>query len=258
MGPIGVRAHLAPYLPTDPLAVVEPGKVGAVTSAPYGSASILPIPWMYIMMMGVEGLTSASEIAILSANYMLTRLKPHYRMRYVSNVSGLVAHEFIIDIAPFNKHGIHAEDVAKRLIDFGFHAPTVSWPVPESLMIEPTESESKLEIDRMCDALIQIRQEIRDVEEGRLEAKDSPLVRAPHTLADIIESDWNRPYTREQAAYPLPWVKEHKFWPSVNRLDQVWGDRNLFCACDGFEQVSALSGAGTGATATSTAAAAKH
>ncbi|MBI5861243.1 MAG: aminomethyl-transferring glycine dehydrogenase [Rhodocyclales bacterium] len=223
MGPIGVRAHLAPFLP---------GKddTGAVSAAPWGSASILPISWMYITLLGGSGLRRASEIAILNANYIAARLAPHYPVLY-TGAHGRVAHECILDLRGLKAvTGVTETDVAKRLMDYGFHAPTVSFPVPGTLMIEPTESEDKAELDRFCAAMIAIRHEIQRIESGEWPLADSPLKQAPHTAADLA-GDWNRPYDRVTAAFPLPWVATNKFWPSVNRIDDVYGDRNLFCAC---------------------------
>jgi glycine dehydrogenase len=234
MGPIGVQAHLAPYLPGH----VAKGGEGAVSAAPYGSAGILPISWMYIAMMGGAGLKRASEIAILNANYIAELLKAHYPVLYVGK-NGRVAHECILDIRPIKAaSGISETDIAKRLMDYGFHAPTVSFPVAGTIMIEPTESESKTELDRFVAALLSIREEIRQVEAGQWPAEDNPLKRAPHTQADLAEAEWNRPYSRQQAVFPLPWVAENKFWPSVNRIDDVYGDRNLFCACVPMENYS--------------------
>jgi glycine dehydrogenase len=232
MGPIGVAAHLAPFLPGHPLVPVGGAKaIGPVSAAPYGSPSILPISWAYIRLMGPEGLKDATRIAILNANYMAQQLEPHYPVLYRGE-RGRVAHEFILDCRPFKKTaGIEVEDIAKRLMDYGFHAPTMSFPVPGTLMIEPTESESKEELDRFVDALISIRKEIRDIEEGRSDSKDNVLKNAPHTAAAIVSSDWRHPYTREQAAFPAPWVREHKFWPFVARIDNAYGDRNLMCVC---------------------------
>jgi len=232
MGPIAVASHLALFLPGHP--VVPTGgrqAIGPVAAAPWGSASILAISWVYIALMGAAGLTRASEVAILNANYMAARLAPCYRILY-SGARGRVAHEFIVDLRPFKASaGVEAEDVAKRLMDYGFHAPTVSFPVAGTLMIEPTESEDKRELDRLCDALIEIREEIRAVEEGRADRADNVLKRAPHTAADVAGDDWGRPYGREQAAFPVPWVRENKFWPAVGRVDNAWGDRNLMCSC---------------------------
>jgi glycine dehydrogenase len=202
--------------------------VGAISAAPYGSASILVIPWTYIRMMGGEGLTAATRLAILNANYVARRLDPFFPVLY-RGARGLVAHECILDLRGFKK--TTAEDVAKRLMDFGFHAPTLSWPVAGTLMVEPTESESKAELDRFCDAMIAIHAEMTAVESGALDATDNPLKNAPHTAASVTASEWTHPYSREQAAYPAPWLRTHKFWPSIGRIDNVWGDRNLFCAC---------------------------
>jgi glycine dehydrogenase len=226
MGPIAAADHLAPYLPGDPR-----DGVGAVSAAPYGSASILPISWMYIAAMGAAGLTRASQCAILNANYMAHRLRPHFDILY-SGPNGRVAHEFIIDCRAFEKSaGVRVEDIAKRLMDFGFHAPTMSWPVAGTLMIEPTESESKAELDRLCDALIAIRHEIRDIESGTLEPDDNPLVNAPHTAREIAGEAWAHRYSRDLAAFPAPWVREHKYWPTVGRIDNAHGDRHLVCSC---------------------------
>ena len=231
MGPICVAEHLAPFLPTHPVVAVGGEKgIGPVAAAPWGSPSILTISWAYIAMMGDHGLTVATKLAILNANYMAARLSEHFEILY-SGETGRVAHEFIVDLRPFKAAGVEAMDVAKRLMDYGFHAPTVAFPVAGTLMIEPTESESKAELDRLCDALIAIRGEIRDVEEGRLDRDDNPLKNAPHTAAMVTADAWDHAYGRELAAYPLPWVKERKFWPSVGRIDDVYGDRNLMCAC---------------------------
>ncbi|MES1244579.1 MAG: aminomethyl-transferring glycine dehydrogenase [Acidobacteriota bacterium] len=232
MGPICVAPHLAPFLPGHPVIHTGGGEaIGPISAAPWGSASILPIPWMYIAMMGADGLKSATEVAILNANYMAKRLEGHYPVLYRGG-KGRVAHEFILDLRPFEASaGVKAEDVAKRLMDFSFHAPTMSFPVAGTLMIEPTESESKAELDRFCDAMIAIREEIRSIEEGRIDRNDNALKNAPHTAEDVTSSDWSHPYTREQAAFPAPWVKERKFWPYVGRIDNAWGDRNLMCLC---------------------------
>ncbi|HWB77915.1 MAG TPA: aminomethyl-transferring glycine dehydrogenase, partial [Nannocystaceae bacterium] len=236
MGPIAVKAHLAPYLPGHP--IVQTGgaqAIGAVSAAPWGSASILPISWVYIAAMGSAGLRHATSAAILAANYMAKRLSEHFDILYTGE-QGMVAHEFIVDLRPFKASaGIEAEDVAKRLVDYGFHAPTMSFPVAGTLMIEPTESEPKAELDRLCDALIAIREEIAKVERGEWPRGDNPLERAPHTAAAVMADDWNRAYTREQAAYPAPWVRAHKYWPKVGRVDNAWGDRNLVCACPPME-----------------------
>jgi glycine dehydrogenase len=232
MGPICVAAHLAPFLPGSAVVAGAGGgqTVGSVSAAPWGSASILPISYAYIAMMGGEGLTLATETAILNANYVAQRLEPYYPVLYKGE-NGRVAHECIIDTRPLKElAGIEAEDIAKRLMDYGFHAPTMSFPVPGTLMIEPTESESLAELERFCAAMIAIRAEIQAVAEGRLDRENNPLKRAPHTAA-VLAGDWERPYSRELAAFPLPWVKERKFWPYVSRIDNVYGDRNLVCAC---------------------------
>jgi glycine cleavage system P protein (glycine dehydrogenase) len=238
MGPIAVAAHLAPFLPGHPV-VATGGDRGpaAVSAAPWGSAGILCISWVYIRTMGAAGLKRATEVAILNANYMAKRLEPHYPIVYTGE-RGAVAHEFILDARGFKKAGIEVEDIAKRLADYGFHAPTMSFPVVGTLMVEPTESEPKAELDRFCDAMARIRQEIRDVEEGRIKAEESPLRRAPHTAAAVTASDWGRPYSREQGAFPAPWVAEAKFWPAVARIDNAFGDRNLFCTCPSVSDVA--------------------
>lgn len=232
VGPIGVGAHLAPYLPQHSLQPTAGPKTGitATTSAPWGSALILPISWSYIKMMGAEGLRQATQVAILNANYIAKRLKAHYPILYTGK-NGQVAHECIIDIRKLKETtGISVDDIAKRLMDYGFHAPTMSWPVVSTLMIEPTESESKMEIDRFCDAMIQIRKEITAVETGKIDKENNPLRNAPHTAEDLI-SDWQRPYSREEAFYPLPWVRDKKFWVSANRVDNAYGDKNIMCSC---------------------------
>ncbi len=237
MGPIAVAEHLATFLPGHP--VVQPGSAGehaidAVSAAPWGSSGILMIPWVYIVAMGDAGLRRASEVAILNANYMKHRLAKHFDIVFL-NDEGFCAHEFILDLRPFDRSaGINADDVAKRLMDYGFHAPTMSWPVPGTLMIEPTESESKAEMDRYCDALIAIRQEIKAIEEGTADRQDNVLKHAPHPLHVVAADEWARPYPREQAAWPLPWLRARKFWPPVARIDNPHGDRNLICSCDGF------------------------
>ncbi|HKM57808.1 MAG TPA: aminomethyl-transferring glycine dehydrogenase [Chthoniobacterales bacterium] len=237
VGPIGVKAHLAPYLPGNPLAgFAEKSGVGPVAAAPYGSASILGISWTYIRLMGPEGLTHATKIAIANANYVASRLASFFPILYRGK-NGLVAHECIIDLRQFKKAaGIEVEDVAKRLMDYGFHAPTMSWPVPGTMMIEPTESESKAELDRFCDAMISIHGEIRAIETGEADREDNVLKRAPHTAQDLLADNWDRSYSRESAAYPAPWTREHKYWPVVGRIDNVYGDRNLFCSCVPVEQ----------------------
>jgi glycine dehydrogenase len=233
MGPIGVRAHLQPFLPSHPVIPV-PGVDAAndvVSATPWGSASILPISWTYIALMGGSGLTMASKVAILSANYIAHRLRPHYPVLYTGR-NGTVAHECIIDIRPLrDASGISEEDIAKRLMDYGFHAPTMSFPVAGTLMIEPTESESLGELDRFCDALISIRAEIAAVENGVWPLDDNPLVNAPHTQRDLAAPEWSHPYSREQASFPAAAQLDDKYWPSVARVDNVFGDRNLACAC---------------------------
>ena len=235
MGPIGLAAHLAPFMADHVVAATggedRPNKgQGAVSAAPFGSASILPISWMYIAMMGGEGLRQATQAAILNANYIASRLADHFPVLYTGS-KGRVAHECILDVRPIKgATGISEVDIAKRLMDYGFHAPTMSFPVAGTIMVEPTESEDLAELDRFIDAMISIRNEIREIEAGRWTAEDNPLKNAPHTQADFL-GDWTRSYTREQAVFPLAWVAENKFWPSVNRIDDVYGDRNLFCAC---------------------------
>ncbi|HTM19149.1 MAG TPA: aminomethyl-transferring glycine dehydrogenase [Kofleriaceae bacterium] len=232
MGPIAVAAHLQPFLPGHPLMAVGGDQaIGPVSAAPYGSPMILPIPWAYIRMMGSAGLTRATQLAILNANYIARRLAGHYEVLY-RGPGGWVAHELIIDCRAFKKSaGIAVDDIAKRLMDYGFHAPTMSFPVAGTLMIEPTESESKAELDRLCDALIGIREEIRAIEEGRADAEDNPLRRAPHTAAAVTAAAWDHRYAREQAAFPAPWLRDHKYWPPVARIDNAYGDRNLVCTC---------------------------
>jgi glycine dehydrogenase len=231
MGPIGVARHLAPFLPRHPLAPVGGNKgIHGVSSAPWGSASILLISYAYVRMLGAQGLTDATRYAILNANYIKARLERHYPVLY-SRANGRVAHELIFDLRGFKASGIDEMDVAKRLIDFGFHAPTVSFPVAGTLMVEPTESEDQAELDRFCDAMIHIRGEIEAVVTGEASAEDNVLKNAPHTAASITASEWTHPYTREQAVYPLPFVKDRKFWPAVGRIDNPHGDRNLFCTC---------------------------
>jgi glycine dehydrogenase len=210
--------------------------IAPVSAAAYGSASILTISWMYIAMMGASGLTRASEVAILNANYMAKRLAPHYRVLFKGE-RGMVAHEFVIDARLFKASaGVEVEDIAKRLMDYGFHAPTMSWPVPGTLMIEPTESESRAELDRLCDALIAIREEITAIEQGRMSRDDNPLKNAPHPADVLLASEWTHPYTREQAAYPAHWTRVHKFWPPVSRVDNTYGDRNLVCSCAALDE----------------------
>lgn len=232
MGPIGVRSHLAPFLPNHAVQTI-PGRTQgstAVSAAPWGSASILPISWMYIRMMGAEGLKRATQMALLNANYIAARLKDHYPLLYTGR-NNRVAHECIIDLRPLKAAtGITEVDIAKRLMDYGFHAPTMSFPVPGTFMIEPTESESKAELDRFIDAMISIRQEIAHVASGEWDTTNNPLKHAPHSVADI-GGEWTRPYSRDTAFYPLPYIRSNKFWPFVNRIDDVYGDRNLFCSC---------------------------
>jgi len=261
VGPIGVAKHLAPYLPREFILDPETGRIlfgqgehrkrpptgddshyrhgggkgGNVSAAPYGSASILTITWMYIRMMGAEGLKRASEVAILNANYIAKRLDPYFPVLFKGK-RGLVAHECIVDLRQWKSTGIEVEDVAKRLMDYGFHAPTVSWPVAGTMMIEPTESEPKHELDRFCDAMISIHAEIEAVANGKMDRVNNTLKNAPHTARQIASENWDRPYTRKQAAFPAPWTDEHKFWPIVARIDNVYGDRNLFCSCPPVEE----------------------
>ncbi|OGX86569.1 glycine dehydrogenase (aminomethyl-transferring) [Hymenobacter lapidarius] len=235
VGPIGVVADLAPFLPGHAVVTVEGRTDGAVSAAPWGSASILPISYAYISMMGGEGLQRATELAILNANYIKARLEEHYPVLY-SGSHGRCAHEMILDCRHFKKAGIEVEDIAKRLMDYGFHAPTVSFPVAGTLMVEPTESESKHELDRFCDAMISIRKEIAEVESGQADAKDNVLKHAPHTAATVLVHDWTRPYSREKAVYPMEYVRAAKFWPTVSRIDSAYGDRNLICSCTPIEQ----------------------
>ena len=231
VGPICVAPHLADFLPGHPVVPTGGAKaIGAVSAAPWGSASILPISWAYLATMGAAGLTEATQVALLNANYIARRLDPYFPVLYQGG-HGLVAHECILDLRQFKS--VTVEDVAKRLMDFGFHAPTISWPVAGTIMVEPTESESKPELDRFCEALIAIHAEMKAVESGQLDAKNNPLKQAPHTADQVAADRWDRPYSREQAAYPAPWLKEFKFWPSVARIDNVFGDRNPVCTCAG-------------------------
>ncbi|WP_310422686.1 aminomethyl-transferring glycine dehydrogenase [Chamaesiphon sp. VAR_48_metabat_135_sub] len=232
MGPIGVMAHLAPYLPTHKV-IAMGGKqgIGAVSAAPWSSASILPISWVYIALMGGAGLKLATEVAILSANYIAKRLENHYAVLY-KGTNGFVAHECILDLREFKKTAeIEVDDIAKRLIDYGFHPPTVSWPVAGTVMVEPTESESLAELDRFCDAMIAIREEIREIEIGNVDKQNNALKNAPHTIVDLVDPNWDRPYSREQAVFPVAGLQDYKFWPAVGRIDQAYGDRNLVCSC---------------------------
>jgi len=247
MGPIGVKSHLIPFLPGHSVVKMQvegreqraegtpdpaqSSRIGAVSAAPWGSSSILPISWMYIALMGASGLTKATQVAILSANYIAKRLEGHYSVLYKGK-NGLVAHECIIDLRQFKKSAsIEAEDIAKRLIDYGFHPPTMSWPVAGTIMVEPTESESQQELDRFCDAMIAIREEIREIEEGKADSENNLLKHAPHSATTLLSDSWNRPYSRERAAYPTAWTRENKFWAAVDRIDNAYGDRNLVCSC---------------------------
>jgi glycine dehydrogenase len=236
VGPVCVVEDLVPYLPGHATGSGQDAPVGAVSAAPLGNAGVLPISWMYVRMMGAAGLTAATESAILAANYVAARLADHYHIHYSGEVAGLkgggVAHECILDLRPLKEtSGISAEDVAKRLIDYGFHAPTLSFPVAGTLMVEPTESEPLAELDRFCDAMIAIREEIRRVEQGQWPREDNPLKHAPHTAASLLAGDWAHPYTREQAAFPVAGLRHAKYWSPVGRVDNVYGDRNLFCSC---------------------------
>ena len=229
VGPIGVKSHLAKFLPSSSMHA-RTGSGEKVTAAPFGSAGVLPISWAYIALLGREGLPRATAMAILNANYIAKRLNDHFPVLY-TGPNGLVAHECIIDTRIVKGCGITVDDIAKRLIDYGFHAPTMSFPVSGTLMIEPTESESKEEIDRFCDAMIAIRNEIREIEEGRMDPEDNPLKNAPHTVAMVCGDDWGHGYSREQAAYPLESLKGYKYWSPVGRVDNVFGDMNLVCSC---------------------------
>ena len=235
MGPIGVKEHLAPYLPGHPEQPDGPGIVGPVSAAPYGSASILVIPWLYCLMMSGDGLMAATTIAILNANYIAKRLDQHYPLLYKGRF-GRVAHECIIDLRPLkDSAGISVDDVAKRLIDYGFHSPTMSFPVAGTLMIEPTESESKMEIDRFCNAMIAIREEIHEIEKGQAPRDNNVLKNAPHTALELAEEAWPHPYTRKQACFPRGVPLARKYWSPVNRINNVYGDRNLSCSCPPIE-----------------------
>jgi glycine dehydrogenase len=232
MGPIGVAKHLVHFLPGHPVVKLNGrDEVGAVSAAPWGSASILPISYSYIKLMGAEGLEYATKIAILNANYIAKRLEPHFPVLY-KGAHGTVAHECIVDTRVVKQSsGVEVEDIAKRLIDYGFHAPTVSFPVPGTLMIEPTESEPKEELDRFCDAMISIRDEIREIETGAADKQDNVLKNSPHPMSRVVSTAWAHPYTREQAAFPADWTRDFKFWPSVARVESAYGDRNLICSC---------------------------
>lgn len=242
VGSIGVAAHLAPFLPGHSMGpeasgdlcgsdLCVPKKEGAIAGAPFGSAAILPISWMYIKMLGHEGLKSATGHAILNANYMAARLDGAYDVLFRGK-NGQCAHEFILDLRPIKASiGVTEEDVAKRLQDYGFHSPTMSWPVAGTLMVEPTESEDLAELDRFCDAMLSIRAEMDDIGSGRIALEDSPLRNAPHTLDDLVDDKWDRPYSRDTGCYPAPWIRANKFWPTCARVDNVYGDRNLVCTC---------------------------
>ena len=231
MGPICVAEHLAPFLPGNP--VIQTGgtqAIHAISAAPFGSASILPISYAYIAMMGGDGLTNATKLAILNANYIKAKLEDHYPILY-TGLHGRAAHEMILDCRAFKEIGVEVEDIAKRLMDYGFHAPTVSFPVAGTLMIEPTESETIAELDRFCDAMISIRAEIQEIQDGIADKENNVLKNAPHTAALALAEHWDFPYSREKAVYPIPYVKSNKFWPSVRRIDSAYGDRNLICSC---------------------------
>ena len=231
-----MAAHLAKFLPGHRVLEGGDAAIGPVSAAPFGSASILPISWAYIAMMGGEGLTLATKYAILNANYVAKKLEAHYPVLY-KGTNGTIAHECIVDPRGLKATaGIEVEDIAKRLMDYGFHAPTVSFPVAGTLMVEPTESEPKDELDRFCDAMIAIRHEIQDVIDGRSDPKDNPLKNAPHTSASIASDLWTHPYSREQAVFPLAFVRANKFWPTVGRIDNPYGDRNLICVCPPIEE----------------------
>jgi glycine dehydrogenase len=236
MGPIGVNKKLAPFLPNHSVVKLNHHNgITAVSSAPWGSASILVISYAYVKMMGENGLTKATEAAILNANYIKAKLEKHFKVLYAGS-KGRVAHELIFDMRNFKASaGIEVEDIAKRLMDYGYHAPTVSFPVAGTLMVEPTESESQRELDRFCDALISIKEEISEIENGNADSKDNVLKNAPHTAVSVISNDWNHRYSREKAAYPVEWVKANKFWPSVGRVNNAYGDRNLICTCNPIE-----------------------
>jgi len=241
VGPIAVANHLVPFLPGHSIVNCGGSKgISAVSAAPFGSAGILPISWMYIRMMGFDGLRKASSIAILSANYLAKKLDPYYSVLF-KDPNGLVAHECILDLRPLKTQiGIDVEDVAKRLMDYGFHAPTISWPVAGTLMVEPTESESLSELDRFCDAMIAIRGEIDQIKHGKIDPVNNPLKQSPHTLKEVTSDDWDRPYSRKQAAFPLSGQEKNKFWPSVSRINNAYGDRNLICSCPSVEELEEM------------------
>jgi glycine dehydrogenase len=232
VGPIGVAKHLVPFLPTHPVVKTGGDKaIRAISAAPWGSASVLPITYGYILMLGTEGLKKSTEMAILNANYLTARLKGHFDVLYTGE-TGRVAHEMILDCRHFKQtYGIETGDIARRLMDYGFHAPTLSFPVHETLMVEPTESESKQELDRFAEAMIAIKNELEDIKSGKADKEDNPLKNAPHTLIEVAANDWNHKYTRQQAAFPLPWVANGKYWPTVGKIDSGYGDRNLVCSC---------------------------
>jgi glycine dehydrogenase len=235
MGPIGVKRHLAPFLPGHPELPSGPAQVGAISATPFSSAGILPIPWAYIAMMGGNGLLAATQAAILNANYIARRLEGHYALLY-KGPHGRVAHECIIDTRPFKDTAqVTVEDLAKRLIDYGFHAPTMSFPVAGTLMIEPTESESKAELDRFCDAMISIRSEIAAVEQKAMDPENNVLKNAPHTISDLVDETWDRPYARAVACFPVKRLLRDKYWSPVNRVDNLYGDRHLVCSCPPME-----------------------
>jgi glycine dehydrogenase len=239
MGPIAVASHLAPYLPGHPLMKTGGDRaIHAISAAPWGSASILLISYAYIRMLGADGMTEATQFAILNANYIKARLEQHYPVLY-ARANGRVAHELIFDLRSFKAGGVEEMDVAKRLMDYGFHAPTVSFPVAGTLMVEPTESEDKGELDRFCDAMISIHAEIDAVVSGKADKKNNVLKNAPHTAQQVVADKWDHAYSREEAAYPAPWTREFKFWPAIGRIDSVYGDRNLFCTCPPIEAFEA-------------------
>lgn len=231
MGPIGVVEHLKEFLPTNPIINIGgENAIHAISSAPWGSALVLTISYAYIKMLGKEGLKEATEMAILNANYLKTQLEKNYSVLYTSD-NGRVAHEMIVDFREYKSGGVEVVDIAKRMMDYGFHAPTVSFPVSGTLMIEPTESESLAELDRFVDSMNSIKSEINDLIEGKADSVDNVLKNSPHTIHSVINSDWNHTYTRETAVFPLDFVKKNKFWPSVSRVDDAYGDRNLHCTC---------------------------
>ena len=230
VGPIGVKKHLKRFLPNNPQVKMGGDKGMSISSAPWGSALVYTISYAYIRMLGTEGLKLSTQIAILNANYMKNILSKHFTILYTGD-HDRIAHEMILDFRMYKKYGVGVVDIAKRLMDYGFHAPTVSFPVSGTLMIEPTESESKEELDRFCEAMIEIKSEINEIADGIVEAEDSVLLNSPHTIDLLISDNWRFNYSREKAVYPLPWVQRHKFWPTVRRLDDAYGDRNLICSC---------------------------